>query len=127
MKTTCISSRQPAILSVLILLFPTCFPLIGDVLVLKSGNVISGEILQQDADSGVLIKLDYGTFTYPPSVIKDVQLSAPTNLTSTASGQRIPEWGQIVSSLAKEKWARDLKQVPATVIDTGIFKNVPYI
>jgi hypothetical protein len=94
--------------------------------VLTSGQVVSGEVIQQ-TDSGVLIKLDYGTFTYPTSMIKNVQRGAPASSPTAASEQRIPDWGRVVSSLASKPWAHELKQVPATVVSVGVLKNVPYV
>ena len=34
---------------------------------------------------------------------------------------------EIVDRLSKEYWIKDLKQIPATVIDKGIMRNVPYL
>src|SRR3989442_6083308 len=103
----------------------------GDVLILKSGQVINGTVLQRDG-KGVLIKLDYGTFTYPVSMLKDVKVE---DITATAArpdhagspDRRIPAWGSVVTLLAKKTWATEFKQIPATVIDKGILQNVPYL
>jgi hypothetical protein len=35
----------------------------ADVVILKDGKVITGNVLQQD-DGGALIQMDYGTFRY---------------------------------------------------------------
>jgi hypothetical protein len=43
------------------------------------------------------------------------------------NGQVIPDWAQMVSLLATNGWAAGLMQVPATMIETGSFKNVPYV
>jgi hypothetical protein len=43
------------------------------------------------------------------------------------NGKRIPDWAQIVTQLANTGWSQGLKQVPATMIETGIWKNVPYV
>ena len=88
--------------------------------------MITGEVLQQDND-GVLIKMDYGTFRYPMSWVKDVQRNTNTSLTVPNGTRRIPSWSKIISTLATNEWAHELKQIPATVIDNGILENVPYI
>jgi len=101
----------------------------ADVVILESGQVMTGEILQHD-QSGVLFKMDYGTFTYPNWQIKDARRdtnSATATQVSVPDTNRIPNWGRIISLFAKADWAHDLKQIPATVIDTGVLKNVPYI
>jgi hypothetical protein len=101
-----------------------------DVIILKSGKVINGSVIQRDPN-GVLIKLDYGTFTYPLSMVRDVQQEESATEQSEQKqaeepDQRFPRWGKIITELAKRKWATELKQIPATVIDNGIFQNVPY-
>jgi len=108
-----------------LVLLPT-LRLEADVVILQEGKVITGDVLQQDND-GVLIKMDYGTFRYPGSWVKDVQRNTGTPLTFSNSTRRIPNWSKIISTLATNEWAHELKQIPATVIDNGILKNVPYI
>ena len=41
----------------------------ADVVVLKNGAVITGTILQQDR-SGILLRMEYGTFRYPPALVQ---------------------------------------------------------
>ena len=43
------------------------------------------------------------------------------------NGRIIPDWAQIVSLLANSGFAPAVQQVPATMINYGTFKNVPYI
>ena len=98
----------------------------ADVVVLQGGMVITGQILQQDAN-GVLLQTTSGTYRYPLASITDIKketLSAPH---VSNNGQIIPDWAQIVSLLATNSWAGGLKQVPATMIETGVWKNVPYV
>jgi hypothetical protein len=98
----------------------------ADVVVLQSGDVLTGTVLQKDAD-GVLLQTEYGTYRYPQSMIRDVKKEAATAPHVSNNGQRIPDWAQIVSLLAKNDWATGIKQVPATVINYGKFNNVPYV
>ena len=49
------------------------------------------------------------------------------NLGELKARARVPAWDLIVKELTNRPWATELKQVPATVITTGIFSNVPYI
>ena len=101
-------------------------PLKADVVILQSGSIATGKVLQQD-DEGVLIQMDYGTFRYPPSMVKDVRKDEATSATYYLEVQRIPKWAKIISQLATNKWEHELKQIPATVIDRGILRDVPYI
>src|ERR1700690_3867191 len=98
----------------------------ADVVVLQNGGVLSGTILQQDG-TGVLIQTDTGTYRYPPAWIQDVKKEAAAAPHVSNNGKRIPDWAQIVSLLANNVWAHGLKQVPATMIETGVWKNVPYV
>ncbi len=103
---------------------------IADALVLKTGNVVHGEIVQKD-EKGVLLRMDYGTFTYPKAQIKEIhEESKETNsgpVVAVGPTGRIPRWGDVLLHLTKQPWARDIKQIPATFIDTGVLKNIPYI
>lgn len=101
-------------------------PTKADVVILNSGTVITGNVLQQDSD-GALIQMDYGTFRYASSSIKNVKKEAMASPIDSSSGHRIPNWAKVVSMLATNGWAHGLKQIPATVIDNGVLKDVPYI
>lgn len=98
----------------------------ADVVILQSGAVITGTILQQDAN-GVLLQMQYGTYRYPLAWIKDVKKEAAAAPHVSNNGQTIPDWAQIVTLLANNSWAPELKQVPAAMIETGMWKNVPYV
>jgi len=98
----------------------------ADVVVLQSGAVITGNILQQDGN-GVLLQTESGTYRYPSAWLKEVRREPSAAPHVSNNGQVIPDWAQIVSRLADSGFAPEIKQVPATVITYGTFKNVPYI
>ena len=98
----------------------------ADVVILEKGGVLTGKVLKQD-DNSVLIQMDFGTYRYPSSWIKEVKKEPAAAPHVSNNGQRIPDWAQIVTLLANAHWSYGLKQVPATMIETGIWKNVPYI
>lgn len=108
--------------------FSLCFPptLRADVLILQSGAVITGNVLQQDAN-GVLMQMAYGTYRYPLAMIKDVKREPAAAPHVAINGQPIPDWAQIVTLLANNPWATGLRQVPAAMIESGDYKNVPYV
>jgi hypothetical protein len=110
------------------MVFGSIFPmsLQADVIVLQSGVVITGNILQQDS-SGVLMRTASGTYRYTPALIKEARKEAATARHVSINGQIIPDWAQVVSLLAASGFAPAIQQVPATVIGYGTFKNVPYI
>src|SRR6185369_2264666 len=98
----------------------------ADVVVLQGGTVVTGTILQQDAN-GVLLQTQFGTYRYPLTAVSDMKKEAATAPHVSNNGQVIPDWAQIISILATNGWAAGMKQVPATMIETGNFKNVPYV
>ena len=98
----------------------------ADVLLLQSGAVVTGNVLQQDGN-GVLMQTEFGTYRYPAAWIKDVKKEAATARHVSNNGQTIPDWAQIVTLLADSGFAPEIKQVPAPVISSGNFKNVPYV
>lgn len=98
----------------------------ADVVVLQNGSVITGHVLQQDGN-GVLLQMDSGTYRFPLSSVSDVKKEATAAPHVSNNGKRIPDWAQIVSLLANTGWSQGLKQVPAAMIETGVWKNVPYV
>jgi hypothetical protein len=98
----------------------------ADVVVLQSGAVITGNVLQQDS-SGVLVQTESGTYRYPSAWLKEVRREVAAARHVSNNGQVIPDWAQIVSLLADSGFAPAIQQVPAAVITYGTFKNVPYI
>ena len=98
----------------------------ADVVLLQNGGVLTGTVLQQDAE-GVLIQTDSGTYRYPLSWVQDVKKEAAAAPHVSNNGKPIPDWAQIVSMLANTGWSQNLRQIPATVINYGKFNSVPYI
>ena len=98
----------------------------ADIVILGNGTVITGNVLEKDSD-GVLIQMDYGTFRYPSSFVKDVRKEQHLTTTESPETNRIPNWAKIISVLVTNGWQHELKQIPATVIDNGVLKDVPYI
>lgn len=103
----------------------------ADVVVLRSGSELECVVLQENTET-VVVRRGYGTMTIPRSMITSIvrspiitaPIAAPT--TRPAAGQRVPPWNAILSALVKTKWATTLQQIPATVIDVGVMRNVPY-
>jgi len=126
MKSFPFGNRGKAAAILAVLAFGVSYPLRADVLLLQSGVVVTGKVLQQDAN-GVLMQTEAGTYRYPQAWIKDVKKEAATAPHVSNNGQAIPDWAQIVTLLADSGFAPEIKQVPAPVISYGNFKNVPYL
>lgn len=99
-----------------------------DVVETKSGRTYRGTILQNN-EAFVSIKIDYGVMRFMKSDVASVQQgSSGTSAQMKAVEQgRLPSWDSLVTELAKCDWASGLHQIPATVIDVGIMRNVPYV
>jgi hypothetical protein len=94
---------------------------IADILILQYGDIVIGKIVQTNGD-GVDIQQASGTVHWPGSMVKELKYEKDESTTN-----RVPSWVKIISQLASKEWAHDIKQIPATVIDNGVLKDVPYI
>ena len=104
----------------------------ADTITTKSGRNFECVVLQEDARS-VTFRIGYGTMTLPCDISMNIKRSPVITESSvavttkpTSSGARIPAWSTVVGALVKERWATGLQQIPATVIDKGVMRNVPY-
>jgi hypothetical protein len=102
----------------------------ADQILLNSGDTVKGSILRRDGDQ-VVVSLDYGVVRYSAQNIKSVNGKAipavSTGLAPSAKPNQFPRWKTIVTALSSQTWATDFQQIPATVIDKGVMKNVPYV
>jgi len=86
---------------------------------------IAGFVISTNV-SAVLMWADDGLRAIPrEDAAKIESLSEPP--ISARKELRIPPIEIILRQLAKEPWAVSLMQIPATVIDHGVLKNVPYV
>jgi hypothetical protein len=99
-----------------------------DSIVLKDGRTVRGIILKNTAES-VLLQEAYAENEYPKSEIVRILDEANTGTESVrvfAPGE-LPPWRQLVNDLRLDDAVRELRQIPATMIDEGVFRNVPYL
>jgi hypothetical protein len=115
-------------LSILIVCLSTCLfsapQAFGDTLVISDGSTISGTIIQTNDDS-VLLLTDYAAYNFSRAIFKKVK-TEPTKAVEFNSTNRLPDFKHLVLFLSKQPWATNLSPIPATVIDKGILRNVPY-
>src|SRR5262249_47882137 len=98
----------------------------ADIVTTTSGTKIECVVLQENSDS-ILMRRGYGTITYPRSVVASITKSPVLTNASVAptthpTGQRVPSWNDLLAGLTKAKWATNVQQIPATVIDVGVMK-----
>lgn len=99
-----------------------------DSILLKDGSIASGIIVKNTADS-VWIQERYGISKYPKSEITRIRNAADIGMEFTASNAKgdLPSWRVMVNDIRNNDRITSLEQVPATAIDNGLYKNVPYL
>ena len=102
----------------------------ADVVTLNGGTTIDGTVVQKD-EKEVLLLRDFGTQWIPAPMVKTIKIdpqSHPKTLgEKNVNPSFLPAWGQIVAEAARSGWGGNLRQIPATVIDKGVLKSVPYV
>lgn len=99
-----------------------------DTLVLKNGKTVHGLIVKNTVDS-VVFQEKSGETTYLKKDIVRIRDEADlkamyTDITRKGS---LPAWRVIANDLRTHDAIKSLVQIPATAIDKGEFKNVPYM
>jgi hypothetical protein len=100
-------------------------PAFADKLVLVGDQTITGTVLQTNEDH-VLLLTDYGTESIIRSIIRKTSIDR-INRAEMSGTNRLPDSKGLILFLSEQPWASNLKQIPATVVDKGIVRNVPYI
>ena len=97
----------------------------ADTIRLRNGGTLEGVVVKE-GDDAVVVRLKYATVTLDRTEIEAIEKKAPDPQPAAAPA-RLPRWDRCIEVVASRTWARDLRQIPATVIDKGILKNVPYM
>jgi hypothetical protein len=98
---------------------------LADTLLFSSGRTVTGTVLQTNANY-VLLLTDYGMLNYSPLIIKEIKIERAEE-PDVASTNRLPSLKQALLQLGVQPWASALRQIPATVIDKGMLRDVPYM
>ncbi len=98
-----------------------------DTLVLKNGTVVRGLIIRNSATS-VLIQEKFEENVYPKSQITRIRDEADLGVMFTDINRKgaLPPWRVIANDLRTHDEIRSLVEIPATLVDNGEFRNVPY-
>ena len=94
----------------------------SDTLWLNSGTMVDGTVIQTNSDAFMLLT-DSGTFLFSKTAVKQIGTVPPLR----PRRNRYYDFRGTVLTLCQQSWCSNLTQIPATVIDTGVFKNVPYL
>jgi hypothetical protein len=98
-----------------------------DSLVLTDGTIVRGLIIRNSRDS-VLIQQANRELDFPKNRIVRINDNADSLALYTDMNRKgkLPAWRVIANDLRTHDAIRSLVEIPATVIDVGDFKNVPY-
>jgi len=98
-----------------------------DELVLRNGKTIHGLIVEKNSVR-VVMQTPSGELEYRRSDILRIRDRETTEgaYTEVPKPGSLPDWRVVVNDLRLEDYVRTFEQIPATTIDTGVFKNVPY-
>jgi hypothetical protein len=97
----------------------------ADTLTLSGGRTITGTVLQTNGIN-VLVLTEFGALNYAKYLIEEIRTDEVEE-PGPPRPTRILESKGVILSLAKQAWATGLRQIPATVIETGSLRHVPYL
>jgi hypothetical protein len=95
---------------------------LGDHVKLKNGSTIEGVVGAED-NEGVTVRLKAGTAHVPWSLISSIERGATTKPFASV----LPEWQDVLGAALSTDWGKETHQIPATVVDVGNLRNVPYL
>ena len=96
----------------------------ADSIKLSSGQEITGTIVQTN-EGDVLVLTPNAAFEYSKSRVQEIE-AEPRSASGVAGTNRLPGFETAILVLSRQPWATNLTPIPATVIDKGILRNVPY-
>lgn len=98
-----------------------------DSIVLKNGKVVRGLILRNTRDA-VLMQEKFREVSYPKSEIVRIRDEADLGIEFTDINRHgdLPSWRVIANDLRSQDRIKEVSEIPATIIDNGVFRNVPY-
>lgn len=92
---------------------------------LKNGEKIEGALLQ-DEEGQSLLQVSYGAVTLASGDVASMKAVGPAPESPAGTG-RLSTWSRCLRLAAAQPWGAPLMQVPATVVGTGVLRNVPYL
>ena len=99
-----------------------------DSILLKDGSLHRGLIVQNTSKE-VLLQGRYSIQSFPKSEIVRIRNEADIGLEFTKANTPgdLPAWRVMVNDLRNNDAVKSLEQIPATGIDNGTYKNIPYL
>ena len=102
--------------------------LMPDTIVMNDGRVLHGLILKNDAKK-VILQERMTEVEIPKNDIRRIDDQGETEIyfADIVDPGKLPPWRMIVKDLRSDDSIRSFKQIPATTINNGYLKNIPYL
>ena len=99
-----------------------------DSILLKDGSTQSGVIVKNTAEA-VFLQQRYQISEFPKSGIVRIFDGVDVGMEFTEAEKKgdLPSWRVMVNDIRNNDAIKSLRQIPATLIDNGYLKNVPYL
>jgi hypothetical protein len=102
-----------------------CTSVIADELLTSQGGKIQCIVLQE-SEATVTTLIGESVIRFQRNDIERIVRAQKASTEAERTGTKLPSHSRVIQSLAAQSWAVDLHQIPATVIDKGVLKHVPY-
>jgi hypothetical protein len=93
----------------------------GDTLIFPSGGEMKGVVLSKN-DDAIVVRIRHGLMTLNPSQVASIEKSE----SAPAPAPRLAPWDGVFGALRTRPWGPELRPVTAVIIDSGLYKYVPY-
>jgi hypothetical protein len=102
--------------------------LMPDTIFMSDGKVLHGLIVRNDAQK-VTLQQKMGEVDIPKNCIRRIDDEGNTGVyfADIVDSGTLPPWRMIVQDLRTDDSIKSFRQIPATTIDNGYLKNIPYL
>jgi hypothetical protein len=102
--------------------------LMPDTIVMNDGRFLHGLIVKNDAGK-VTLQQRNGEVDIPKNDIRRIEDQTDSGIyfADIVDPGKLPPWRMIVQDLRSDDSIRSFRQIPATTIDNGYLKNIPYL
>jgi hypothetical protein len=99
-----------------------------DTVFMNDGQVLHGLIIRNDAKN-VTLQQRMGEVEIPKTSIRRIDDKADSGafFADIVDPDRLPPWRMIVMDLRSDDSIKSFRQIPATTIDNGYLRNIPYL
>lgn len=93
---------------------------------LKSGGRLEGTIVRE-SEAELVLGIQGGSIRVAKKDVASLERKADAARAPAPPSERLPGWSRVLEVIVAQEHGRELRQVPATVIDEGVLASVPYV